>query len=142
MKNEIPEIEDLLQGIQGQVIGKTTPLDSTDVPVTEIVPEPEVDLKVSDDEFWNKFIEKLNNPDTELDKESRLVCKIDRDLADSLDDCDIGNKCRSDIVNAIIRAFFSTYMCRLVPFRREKKSLFKNFTQRNDESSQMDSGKA
>ena len=39
-------------------------------------------------------------------KADRLVCKLDRDLADSLDDCDIRGRCRSDLVNAIVRSFF------------------------------------
>ena len=141
MKNEIPEIEDLLQGIQGQEIGKPSPPYSSGLTTTEVTSETEA-IPTTEDEFWNKFIDKLNNPDPMLDKDTRLVCKIDRDLADSLDDCDIGNKCRSDIVNAIIRAFFNTYMSRLVAFRREKKSLFKNYTQIYYDSRQMDSGKA
>ena len=58
------------------------------------------------------------------DKTERLVCKLDRDLADSLDDCDIHGRCRSDLVNAIVRAFFKSYLPRLAEYRREKKSLF------------------
>ena len=80
------------------------------------------------DKCWNSFLSHLNSDNVSLsEKEERLVCKIDRDLADSLDDCDISNKCRSDLVNAIIRAFFETNINRLLKFRREKKSLFQNY---------------
>ena len=57
----------------------------------------------------------------------RLVCKLDRDLADSLDDCDIRGRCRSDLVNAIIRSFFENHLSLLAQYRREKKSLFNNY---------------
>ena len=57
----------------------------------------------------------------------RLVCKLDRDLADSLDDCDIRGRCRSDLVNAIVRSFFENHLFRLAQYRREKKSLFNNY---------------
>ena len=55
------------------------------------------------------------------------VCKLDRDLADSLDDCDIQGRCRSDLVNAIVRAFFGAFLPQLARYRREKKSLFTNY---------------
>lgn len=135
MKNDIPEIEDLLNGIQGQEIGRKTSIDQTDSKTensdNKSLPERPAPIENSvanSDKFWHTFLDKLNNPDPQQDKDDRLVCKLDRDLADSLDDCDIGNKCRSDLVNAMIRAFFNVYMDKLVMFRREKKSLFKNFT--------------
>lgn len=135
MKNDIPEIEDLLNGIQGQEIGRTKstglPDDKIDKADNQKKSEQStpVEKNITDeDKYWQTFLDKLNHPDTQQDKDDRLVCKLDRDLADSLDDCDIGNKCRSDLVNAMIRAFFNVYMDKLVMFRREKKSLFKNFT--------------
>jgi len=67
-----------------------------------------------------------NATDRKSDKSDRMVCKLDRDLADSLDDCDINNHCRSDLVNAIVRAFFETYLPQLVQYKRENKSLFMN----------------
>ncbi len=135
MKNDIPEIEDLLNGIQGQEIGRTISTDMPDDKTDKADNQKNagqsapVEKNVTDDDkFWQTFLDKLNHPDPQQDKDDRLVCKLDRDLADSLDDCDIGNKCRSDLVNAMIRAFFNVYMDKLVMFRREKKSLFKNFT--------------
>lgn len=128
MKNDIPEIEDLLNGIKGQEIGKSSKPDSGNHSENKNPNTAETDNDTNKDKYWQTFLDKLNHPDPQQDKDDRLVCKLDRDLADSLDDCDIGNKCRSDLVNAMIRAFFNVYMDKLVMFRREKKSLFKNFT--------------
>ncbi|MDE5820941.1 MAG: hypothetical protein K2H63_00455 [Paramuribaculum sp.] len=128
MKNDIPEIEDLLNGIKGQEIGKSSKPDSGNHSENRNPNTAETDNDTNKDKYWQTFLDKLNHPDPQQDKDDRLVCKLDRDLADSLDDCDIGNKCRSDLVNAMIRAFFNVYMDKLVMFRREKKSLFKNFT--------------
>ena len=47
-------------------------------------------------------------------------------------DCDIHNRSRSDLVNAIVRAFFTTYLGKLAKYRREKKSLFVNFKEEYD----------
>lgn len=52
-----------------------------------------------------------------------MVCKLDRDLADSLDECDIDRKCRSDIVNAIVRTFITRYIDRLRQYRKSNRSL-------------------
>ncbi len=128
MKNDIPEIEDLLNGIKGQEIGKSSKPDSGNHSENRNPNTAETDNDTNKDKYWQTFLDKLNHPDPRQDKDDRLVCKLDRDLADSLDECDIGNKCRSDLVNAMIRAFFNVYMDKLVMFRREKKSLFKNFT--------------
>ena len=82
---------------------------------------------------WQVFMNYLDNSDERSDKDERLVCKLDRDLADSLDDCDIHNRSRSDLVNAIVRAFFETYLPQLSEFRRKKKSLFINFNKEDYE---------
>lgn len=70
---------------------------------------------------WNDFMSFLEEVKT--NKMERLVCKLDRDLADTLDDCDIHNRSRSDLVNAIVRSFFKAYLPLLAEYRREKKSL-------------------
>ena len=82
---------------------------------------------------WQVFMNYLDNSDERSDKDERLVCKLDRDLADSLDDCDIHNRSRSDLVNAIVRAFFETYLPQLSEFRRKKKSLFITFNKEDYE---------
>lgn len=128
MTKDIPEINDLLQGINDsdEMLEKTIP------PGTVAVPEedsktPEVPDNSDNGKCWDSFLTHLDKTPDNAEREDRLVCKIDRDLADSLDDCDIGNRCRSDLVNAIVRAFFETYITRLLKYRREKKSLFRKF---------------
>ena len=53
------------------------------------------------DNCWKDFMTYLENDESNPDKTERLVCKLDRDLADSLDDCNIRNRCRSDLDNGI-----------------------------------------
>lgn len=79
------------------------------------------------DKCWQDFLSYLEAPVDMDGKAGRLVCKLDRDLADSLDDCDIRGRCRSDLVNAIVRSFFENHLSRLAQYRREKKSLFNNY---------------
>lgn len=81
------------------------------------------------DDQWERFMANLTTADeiNSSDRENRLVCKLDRDLADSLDDCNIGNRCRSDLVNAIVRTFFDMNLSKLVEYRRKKRSLLDNY---------------
>ncbi len=120
MKKNIPEIDEILDGVNNP--DKVLNHENDETSPETVNSEPEDSNKC-----WDTFLSFLNEDNDSSDKEERLVCKIDRDLADSLDDCDISNKCRSDLVNAIIRSFFKTYINRLVKYRREKKSLFQNF---------------
>jgi len=153
MKKEIPEINTLLEGINDPdtMLDPSAAID--DVTVNDVASslvkapsqdaghqaEPPLEQSESLDEkqttmdegkekYWNDFMSHLNTSDQRNDKDERLNCKLDRDLADSLDDCNIGNRCRSDLVNAIIRTFFDTFLSRLVQYRRERKSLFQNYT--------------
>ena len=82
---------------------------------------------VSDNsDYWQDFLSYLES-DTQEDKGERMICKLDRDLADSLDECNIHNRSRSDMVNAIVRTFFKTYLPQLAQYRRDNKSLFTNY---------------
>ena len=82
---------------------------------------------VSDNsDYWQNFLSYLES-DTREDKGERMICKLDRDLADSLDECNIHNRSRSDMVNAIVRTFFKTYLPQLAQYRRNNKSLFTNY---------------
>lgn len=90
------------------------------------------------DNCWKDFMTYLENDESNPDKTERLVCKLDRDLADSLDDCNIRNRCRSDLVNAIVRAFFKNYLPELAQYRRKKKSLFIHYNQSAYEKESMD----
>lgn len=138
MKKEIPELETLLDGINDpEAVLHPTPEQQNNPAETPLVSDFAVSDKIEESQVvndmtekcWTDFMSYLSSTDQRNEKDDRLVCKLDRDLADSLDDCDIGNRCRSDLVNAIIRAFFGTFLPRLIPYRREKKSLFQNYPQ-------------
>lgn len=136
MKKDIPEIEDLIAGINDpDVTLGTTPRTSegeSPLIVPSHIPSGESASVSDDDKCWQDFLSLLETDELTTDKNDRLVCKLDRDLADSLDDCDIHNRSRSDLVNAIVRAFFTTYLGKLAKYRREKKSLFVNFKEEYD----------
>jgi hypothetical protein len=156
MKKDIPEIDDLLDGINDPdiMLRPKTPdkeevndiqEEKTPDPPSETINEESTNEEATiqpiatvNDKCWDDFMTHLAASDTRSDKDDRLVCKLDRDLADSLDDCDIGNRCRSDLVNAIIRAFFGTFLHKLVKFRREKKSLFMNYNNTQNEKTDLD----
>ncbi len=131
MTNDIPKIDDLLDGINDSedILEKpsATPQETVEAPPTEENESPADASSQNDEKCWNSFMTVLDQKTDNNERDDRLVCKIDRDLADSLDDCDIGNRCRSDLVNAIVRAFFETYLTKLLKYRREKKSLFRKF---------------
>lgn len=135
MTKTIPEIDDLIRGINDTDLALGN--EHQEGKAANELPSPtgnetkpgqgEHPICADMEKFWNDFMSDLTAGDTKENREERLVCKIDRDLADSLDDCDIHNRCRSDLVNAIVRAFFGTFLPRLANYRREKKSLFANF---------------
>lgn len=132
MTRDIPEIDDLTRGINDPDMTlsdgnkKSSDMQKC-LETSHDKPAQSVSLPGGMDKYWQDFLSCLENDGTKEDKTERLVCKLDRDLADSLDDCDIYNRCRSDLVNAIVRAFFGAFLPRLALYRREKKSLFTNF---------------
>lgn len=130
MKNDIPEIDALIDGINDPDIMLAQESSDTKDAVSTSQDE---ELVVPCDKYWQDFLKHLETSDERNDKSERLVCRLDRDLADSLDDCVIYNRSRSDMVNAIVRAFFDAYLPKLAQFRREKKSLFTNFKQGDHE---------
>lgn len=129
MTKSIPEIDDLIKGINDTELA----LGETQQPVQTSDERPSPTGQSEDSALagmgkcWEDFLTDLERNDRHEGRGERLVCKINRDLADSLDDCDIFNRCRSDLVNAIVRAFFGAYLPRLANYRREKKFLFTNF---------------
>ncbi len=153
MKKEIPEIDSLLEGINDPdaELNPTSPIEKEpskedmqhedNPPIESQIEIPSDPLPESTEannyaqpvavesteKYWNDFMGFLSSSGQRIEKDDRLVCKLDRDLADSLDDCDIGNRCRSDLVNAIIRAFFGTFLPRLIQYKREKRSLLQNY---------------
>lgn len=130
MSKDIPEIDDLTRGINDSELILTEDSAKTQIDKTEDdneVQDKVTAVSLSDTGCWSDFMEFLTSDGSVTDKTERLVCKLDRDLADSLDDCNIHGRCRSDLVNAIVRAFFKSYLPRLAEYRREKKSLFNSY---------------
>lgn len=129
MTKSIPEIDDLIKGINDTelALGETQQPVQTSGGSPTLTGQSDESSPDGMEKCWEDFLTDLERNDRHEGRGERLVCKIDRDLADSLDDCDIFNRCRSDLVNAIVRAFFGTFLPRLANYRREKKSLFTNF---------------
>ena len=130
MSKDIPEIDDLTRGINDSELILTQDTVGTQVEQRENNNETlkkDTAVSLSDTGCWDDFMDYLQSDGFGTDKTERLVCKLDRDLADSLDDCDINGRCRSDLVNAIVRAFFKSYLPLLAEYKREKKSLFNSY---------------
>ena len=135
MTKDIPEIDDLLKGINDPEMTltdehtETTIENQSAVTLSQEESTEERFTPVSDNsDYWQNFLSYLES-DTREDKGERMICKLDRDLADSLDECNIHNRSRSDMVNAIVRTFFKTYLPQLAQYRRNNKSLFTNYTE-------------
>lgn len=72
------------------------------------------------EDYWTGFLKNLEISDESNVKSERLVCRLDRDLADSLDDCNIHNRSRSVwsmplSVHSLIFTFYS--LCRFAEKR-------------------------
>ena len=133
MTKDIPEIDDLLKGINDPEMTltdghtETTIENQSAVTLSQEESTEERFTPVSDNsDYWQNFLSYLES-DTREDKGERMICKLDRDLADSLDECNIHNRSRSDMVNAIVGTFFKTYLPQLAQYRRNNKSLFTNY---------------
>lgn len=133
MTNDIPEIDDLLKGINDpdMVLSDENKTESEEEPETDKATNDENNVGDAASEIelpnsWSDFLSYLESSDTD-DKGERMICKLDRDLADTLDDCNIHNHSRSDMVNAIVRTFFKTYLPQLAQYRRDNKSLFASY---------------
>ena len=133
MTKDIPEIDDLLKGINDPEMTLTDGHTETAIEQQPAVTLSQKEsseerlIPVSDNSgYWQNFLSYLDS-DTREDKGERMICKLDRDLADSLDECNIHNRSRSDMVNAIVRTFFKTYLPQLAQYRRDNKSLFTNY---------------
>lgn len=133
MTKDIPEIDDLLKGINDPEMTltdghtETTIENQSAVTLSQEESTEERFTPVSDNLAIGKTSLSYLESDTREDKGERMICKLDRDLADSLDECNIHNRSRSDMVNAIVRTFFKTYLPQLAQYRRDNKSLFTNY---------------
>lgn len=114
-----PKLDELLGGLGNLVPG--SPSAAPEIPEAE-PPSADAPTDGTDDD-WELFRRNLDLYNFRERKDERMVCKLDRDLADSLDACDIDRKCRSDIVNAIVRTFVTRYIDRLRQYKRNNRSL-------------------
>ena len=111
MSKDIPEIDDLTRGINDSELILTQDTAGTQVEQKENnneAQEKDTAVSLSDTGCWDDFMEYLQSDDSKTDKTERLVCKLDRDLADSLDDCNIHGRCRSDLVNVTCHVWQNT----------------------------------
>ena len=126
MTKDIPEIDDLLKGINDPEMALTDEHTETTIEKQSESVEEWLIPVLDNSDYWQDFLSCLEN-NAQEDKGERMICKLDRDLADSLDECNIHNRSRSDMVNAIVRTFFKTYLPQLAQYRRDNKSLFTNY---------------
>ncbi len=126
MTKDIPEIDDLLKGINDPEMTLTDEHTETTIEKQSESVEEWLTPVLDNSDYWQDFLSCLEN-NAQEDKGLRMICKLDRDLADSLDECNIHNRSRSDMVNAIVRTFFKTYLPQLAQYRRDNKSLFTNY---------------
>ena len=126
MTKDIPEIDDLLKGINDPEMTLTDEHTETTIEKQSESVEEWLTPVLDNSDYWQDFLSCLEN-NAQEDKGERMICKLDRDLADSLDECNIQNRSRSDMVNAIVRTFFKTYLPQLAQYRRDNKSLFTNY---------------
>ena len=126
MTKDIPEIDDLLKGINDPEMTLTDEHTETTIEKQSESVEEWLIPVLDNSDYWQDFLSCLEN-NAQEDKGERMICKLDRDLADSLDECNIHNRSRSDMVNAIVRTFFKTYLPQLAQYRRNNKSLFTNY---------------
>ena len=88
MSKDIPEIDDLTRGINDSELILMEDTAGTQVEQKEKnkeAQEKDTPVSLSDTGCWGDFMEYLQSDDSKTDKTERLVCKLDRDLADSLD---------------------------------------------------------
>ena len=123
MKTDIPELNSLLGVIEDpEILAGISKNASAVTEQSELKPDfPDKTGNLS----WDSFMNHLDRPATADYRESRHVCKLDKELSDTLDELNIKGKSRSDLVNAIVRTFLDVHLDRMSEYRQERKSLFK-----------------
>ncbi len=129
MNRDIPEIDELLDGINAS--GPTTDTaqpdtteadahkDKAGTPAAPVAADGTTDAM---ERCWQELLDTLQ--DDTIPKDRTAYCMIDRDLADTLDECRIHGNCRTGLVNAILRVFIKTFLDKLAGYRRESSSFF------------------
>lgn len=128
-ENNLPDIDGLLSGIRR-------------VERTTLIPEPPEALSpelgepirtIEDKDSWEAFMDNLRDCPIRCRKPDRMTYYIDKDIVDSIAECDIEKRSGSDIINAILRTFLSIHLEQFDAYRIEKKSLFNNHKKKTDE---------
>jgi len=125
-----PEINGLLSGLRNF----DTPVHQTQAPAsvsepvsdtTDIISEsPPVLTPSGENPLWNEFMHNLRECPPRCRKPDRLSYFIDKDIADSISECNIEKRSNSDIINAILRTFLSLNLEQFNMYRQESKTLF------------------
>lgn len=128
MNNDIPEIDTLLGGINhsdpapGGLHKIPTETTGRLQEETAVVAPSAAGGAESLDKFWQEVLDLLQNDNRPKDR--RAYCLIDRDLADTLDECPVYGQCRTTLVNIILRVAVKTLLPKLAEYRRESNSFF------------------
>ena len=125
-----PELSGLLSGLRTfdtparQTPPSATPDISNEEPV--VVPTTEADGKAQtgDNTLWGAFMQNLRECPARCRKPDRLGYFIDKDIADSISECNIEKRSNSDIINAILRTFLNLNLEQFNQYRQESKTLF------------------
>lgn len=127
--NNFPDIDGLLGSIRnvatpvGHAPAEIPVHDAADIQDKPIHPSNAGIDGDMEDSMWEAFMFNLSAYGFRERKDERKVCMIDRDIADSLDECDIDRKCCSDVINAIVRTFITSFLPRLRTYRKKNSSL-------------------
>lgn len=116
MNNDVPKIDDLLDGIND------SELQQTQEEKEEYTLLPLDEMGLTDE--WCLFLSNIRKAIPASSKEERLVCKIDREIADSIDELNF-SRSRSDIVNAILLTFIKTFKDQLRDNMIDSRSLLR-----------------
>lgn len=125
-----PEINGLLSGLRTFDTPVMQP--PTSAPVSEPVSEatniisesPPSEASPGPNALWDEFMHNLRECPARCRKPDRLSYFIDKDIADSISECNIEKRSNSDIINAILRTFLSLNLEQFNMYRQESKTLF------------------
>lgn len=129
MNKDIPEIDALLGCINNSGVNldglRNPPTETIDQPEEKkavVIPATTIGTPESLDQFWQEVLDLLQNDSRP--KNRSAYCRIERDLADTLDECSINGHCRTTLINAILRVAVKTFLPKLAEYRRESTSFF------------------
>lgn len=97
---------------------------SNEEPVIAPPIEFEGKIQSGDNTLWNAFMQNLRECPARCRKPDRLGYFIDKDIADSISECNIEKRSNSDIINAILRTFLNLNLEQFNQYRQESKTLF------------------